>query len=313
MSFHSILTASQFSTSDLIEICEQTSSIELVFQKKRRIPVLEDYILATLFFEPSTRTRLSFESAMHSLGGNVITAVGIQFSSLSKGESIHDTLKMIEYYADICVIRHPQEGIASMAAQNIQIPVINGGDGAKEHPTQALLDLYTIHKYKNIIVQKKKLVIALVGDVEYSRTIHSLIILLAHFDIEFIFIHPKELSLPQEYYTLLDKKGVSYDTCFSLEDAKHADVFYVTRIQEERFADRDLYESIKNHFIINKNFLKSCKKDCIVMHPLPRTTEINVDVDSTSHSVYFEQAKNGIYIRMLLILRLLDKDISILI
>ncbi|MDH5720051.1 MAG: aspartate carbamoyltransferase [Spirochaetia bacterium] len=305
---NSILSAKQFNKNNLLEILDVSEKIERTLKKQKEIPLLKEYILATLFFEPSTRTRLSFEAAMHRLGGKVITSVGMQFSSLAKGETLFDTLKMVEAYADICAIRHPVEGASVLAAENISIPVINAGDGAGEHPTQALLDLYTINKHKSLI--EKKLKIAFIGDIRYGRTIHSLIHLLKHFECELTFISPSEISLPEKYKNELNSHSISFLENENLNKAKGADVLYVTRIQEERFTDRKIYEKFKDAYIIDKDFVfKSCPK-AIVMHPLPRLNEVSTNLDDTPNAVYFDQAKNGLYTRMALILKLLNINIE---
>ena len=305
---NSILSAKQFSKNDLLEILETSERIENILSSRREIPLLKDYILATLFFEPSTRTRLSFEAAMHRLGGKIITSVGMQFSSLAKGETLFDTLKMVEAYADICAIRHPAEGASVLAAENISIPVINAGDGAGEHPTQALLDLYTIQKHKSL--NKKKLKIAFIGDIRYGRTIHSLIHLLKHFDCELIFVSPSEISLPEKYKGELNSHNLSFFETENIAEAKAADVLYVTRIQEERFTDRKIYEKFKDSYLVDKDFVYNNCPEAIVMHPLPRLNEVSTNLDDTSNAVYFDQAKNGLYTRMALILRVLNVSLS---
>lgn len=302
----SVLSAQQFSKEELLHLIQLASEIEARLKKEKQIPVLNRYILASLFFEPSTRTRLSFEAAMHRLGGRVITSVGIQFSSLAKGETLFDTLKMVESYADICVIRHPVEGASTLAASNIMIPVINGGDGAGEHPTQGLLDLYTIQKFKSL----DGITVGFVGDIKYGRTIHSLITLLSHFNVSLKFISPQELALPQKYKENLQQKDVSFMESEQIDELYDCDIAYVTRVQEERFLDRMEYEKFKDAYIVDKEFLHQCKKDIKVMHPLPRLSEISVDVDQTEAAVYFDQAANGVYMRMALILELLGEKLN---
>ena len=307
MAVESVLSAEQFKKEELLKLIHSSTEIEAALKLKRQIPLLDEYILATLFFEPSTRTRLSFEAAMHRLGGRVISSVGVQFSSLSKGETLFDTLKMIEAYADICVIRHPVEGASILAAENISIPVINGGDGAGEHPTQALLDLYTIYKHKkNIFIKNEKLKIAFIGDIKYGRTIHSLLLLLRWFNFEIILISPAELSLPEKYKTKLIDANIRFTETEDVAAIKDCDVAYVTRIQAERFDDLSEYEIFKDRYIVNKNMISGCDKDIIVMHPLPRLSEVSIDLDNTPAAVYFEQANNGLYMRMALLLNLLE-------
>lgn len=308
MALKSVLSAAQFSRLDLEKIVELSQKIENTLQKKRNIPLLSDFILTTLFFEPSTRTRLSFEAAMHKLGGKVISTVGVQFSSLAKGESLFDTLKMVEAYSDICVIRHPIEGASAVAAANISIPVINAGDGAGEHPTQALLDLYTIEKHKKIF--QNKLFIAFVGDIKYGRTIHSLIQLLSHFSCELYFVSPPELGLPEKYKKILQEKNIPFIETQDLNQILNCDVVYVTRIQEERFADHREYERFKDLYVVNRALVEKSKRNLIVMHPLPRLSEVSTDLDDHPAGVYFDQAKNGLYVRMALLLQLLQVPFS---
>ena len=305
LSSQSVLSAGQFNSSELKAIIDLSAKLEVEFKSKKRLNLLNDFILACLFFEPSTRTRLSFEAAMHMLGGRVISTVGVQFSSLAKGESLFDTLKMIEAYSDICVIRHPVEGASVLAAKNISVPVINGGDGAGEHPTQALLDLYTIEKHKKIYSQKLK--IAFIGDIKYGRTIHSLIYLLQYFDIEIFFISPNDLRLPEKYREFLKKCNVSFYEVDTIETIAEVDVAYVTRIQEERFTDHAEYLKFKDSYIINKTLLDRTGSKAIIMHPLPRLAEVSTDIDDLRQAVYFDQAKNGLYVRMALLLLLLNK------
>lgn len=307
LSFRSVLSAHQFSKNEILYVMQLAFTLEQRLQKEKHLPLLDRYILATLFFEPSTRTRLSFETAMHRLGGRVISSVGIQFSSLSKGESLYDTLKMIESYADICVIRHPMEGASGLAASNISVPVINGGDGAGEHPSQALLDLYTIQKYKSL---DEKIVIGFVGDIKYGRTIHSLLMLLSHFNVELKFISPQELSLPQKYKAILQEKNISFFESEDINELKDCDFAYITRVQEERFLDHMEYEKFKDAYIIDNTFLQQCNPQIKVMHPLPRLSEISVEVDQHPAAVYFEQANNGVYIRMALILELIGEKLT---
>lgn len=300
----SILSAQQFTPTDLAEILEMSRSLERALEVRRNLKLLDDYILATLFFEPSTRTRLSFEAAMHRLGGRVISTTGVQFSSLAKGETLFDTLKMVESYSDICAIRHSVEGASTLAARSIKIPVINAGDGAGEHPTQGLLDLYTIHKRGYLT--NDKLSIAFVGDIRYGRTIHSLLQLLSHYKVHMTFISPPELALPEKYRRLLDAAHIEWHETTDIAALREANVGYVTRIQEERFTDHAEYERFKDAYIIDLELVNSCRKDLIIMHPLPRLSEVATDLDNHPAAVYFEQARNGLYVRMALILGLLD-------
>lgn len=300
----SILSAAQFSAPDLDEILELSGRLESELKKRRNLKMLDDYVLATLFFEPSTRTRLSFEAAMHRLGGRVISTVGVQFSSLAKGETLFDTLKMVESYSDICAIRHSVEGASSLAARSIKIPVINAGDGAGEHPTQGLLDLYTIHRRG--FLEKQNVTVAFVGDIRHGRTIHSLVQLLSQYKINMIFISPRELGLPDKYREILTRAGSSYGETEDIAALREAHVGYITRIQEERFIDHREYEKFKDAYVVDAELVGQCRKDLIVMHPLPRLTEVSTDLDAHPSAVYFEQANNGLYVRMALILGLLD-------
>jgi aspartate carbamoyltransferase catalytic subunit len=300
----SILSAQQFSPQDLNEILELSQILEERLQKQRNLQLLDEYVLATLFFEPSTRTRLSFEAAMHRLGGRVISTVGVQFSSLAKGETLFDTLKMVESYSDICAIRHSVEGASTLAARSIKIPVINAGDGAGEHPTQGLLDLYTIHRRGYL--EKPDFSIAFVGDIRYGRTIHSLVQLLSHYKARMVFISPPELGLPDKYRKLLDAAGVSYTETDDIALLREVNVGYITRIQEERFTDHREYEKFKDAYVVDRELVEKCREDLIIMHPLPRLSEVATDLDNHPAAAYFEQANNGLYVRMALILGLLD-------
>lgn len=300
----SILSAQQFTPGDLAEILELSRALEERLRTTRNLKLLDDYVLATLFFEPSTRTRLSFEAAMHRLGGRVISTVGVQFSSLAKGETLFDTLKMVESYSDICAIRHSVEGASTLAARSIKIPVINAGDGAGEHPTQGLLDLYTIHRHGYL--EKPDFSVAFVGDIRYGRTIHSLVQLLSHYKTRMVFISPPELSLPDKYRKLLDDASVSYTETDDIAMLRDVNVGYITRIQEERFTDHREYEKFKDAYVVDRELVDTCRKDLIIMHPLPRLSEVATDLDNHPAAAYFEQANNGLYVRMALILGLLD-------
>lgn len=261
--------------------------------------------LATLFFEPSTRTRLSFEAAMLELGGSVISVSGNDSSSASKGESIADTAKIVSCYADIIAMRHPREGSALVAAVNAGIPVINAGDGGHFHPTQTLADLLTIYREKGRL---NDLTIGICGDLKYGRTVHSLIAAMSRYTgISFILISPKELSIPDYIKNdFLDLKSIPYVETTSLEDAlPKLDILYMTRIQRERFDDPEEYERLKNSYVLDVDKMDLAKEDCCIMHPLPRVNEISVKVDQDPRAAYFRQALNGKYMRMALILELI--------
>lgn len=262
--------------------------------------------LATLFFEPSTRTRLSFEAAMMELGGNVLGFSEANSSSAAKGESIADTARVISFYADIAAIRHPREGAPLVAAQNAGIPVINAGDGGHNHPTQTLTDLLTIQRKKGCL---SDFTIGFCGDLKYGRTVHSLIAALSRYkNIQVVLISPAELRVPGYVrHGILERNGIPYEECTDLEQAiSKLDILYMTRIQQERFADADDYLRLKDSYILTPDKLKNAKSDLCILHPLPRVNEISTAVDSDPRACYFEQAKNGKYIRMALILKLLE-------
>ena len=263
--------------------------------------------LATLFFEPSTRTRLSFEAAMLDLGGNVLGFSEASSSSASKGESVADTAKIVSCYADIIAMRHPREGAPYVAAKNATIPVINAGDGGHQHPTQTLADLLTISREMGRL---ENLTIGLCGDLKYGRTVHSLIEAMARYSgIRFVLISPAELQLPDYVReNVLEAENIPYTVCTSLEEAlPQLDVLYMTRIQQERFDDLAQYERLKNSYVLDAEKMKLAKTDMCVLHPLPRVNEISVLVDDDPRAAYFRQALNGKYMRMALILKLLEE------
>ena len=263
--------------------------------------------LATLFYEPSTRTRLSFEAAMLELGGSVIGFSEATSSSAAKGESVADTAKVISCYADIIAMRHPKEGSALVAAKNASIPVINAGDGGHCHPTQTLADLLTIYREKG---RFDHLTIGICGDLKFGRTVHSLINALSRYEgVRFVLISPEELKLPSYVKTeALKKKGIEYLQTTSLEEAMPVlDILYMTRIQQERFADMDEYLRLKDSYVLTPEKLKSAKPDMCILHPLPRVNEISVKVDDDPRACYFKQVLNGKYMRMALILKLLEE------
>ncbi len=292
-----------FKGRDLISIKDLTKD-ELLYilnstSKIKGNNLLKGKILASLFFEPSTRTKLSFESAMSKLGGSVIGFGSPQITSIAKGESLHDTMKMVESYGDIIVMRHPIDGSVRYAAEAVEIPVINAGDGVNQHPTQTLVDIYTIRK---IIGRLDNLTIGFIGDMKYGRTIHSLAYALSHFKTKMFFISPKELRMPEHYMEELHDRKVKF---FEVEElskiSNHLDILYVTRIQKERFPDPVDYERFRGIYRIDKNTLKNCKPSLKIMHPLPRVDEITMDIDNTQNAIYFEQARNGVIIRKVLL------------
>lgn len=262
--------------------------------------------LATLFFEPSTRTRLSFESAMLSLGGNTLGFSSAQSSSTAKGESIADTIRTVSSYVNIIAMRHPQEGAATIAATSTKVPVINAGDGTNRHPTQTLTDLMTIKAEKGKL---SDFCIGMCGDLKYGRTVHSLVAALSRYEnIKYVFISPKELKMPEEILNILKQKNIEYTEVESLEgNIPNLDILYMTRVQKERFKDEQQYERLKDVYILDKEKLKNAKKDLIILHPLPRVNEIAEEIDNDPRACYFKQVENGKYIRMALILKLLNQ------
>lgn len=263
--------------------------------------------LATLFFEPSTRTRMSFEAAMYELGGNVISVTDGADSSASKGESIADTAKTVSCYVDIIAMRHPKEGAPLVAAENVGIPVINAGDGGHHHPTQTLADLLTIYRDKGTF---DNLTIGLCGDLKYGRTVHSLISAMSRYkNVRFVLISPKELRVPDYVKTdILEKSGVAYKETTSLDNAMpDLDILYMTRIQRERFDSMEEYDRLKDSYILTPEKLKNAKDDMSILHPLPRVNEISVKIDKDKRASYFKQVLNGKYMRMALILKLLNE------
>ena len=266
---------------------------------EKRSRSLEGKILSTLFYEPSTRTRLSFESAMARLGGRALGFSGSEGTSVQKGETLADTVRMVEAYSDAIVLRHPHEGAARLAAEFTDKPVINAGDGAGQHPTQTLLDLYTIWDEKGTFEGQN---VALVGDLKYGRTVHSLTYALAELGSHLIFVSPETLEMPREILEHVKERGLSFRVAHRLEDViRDADVVYATRIQKERFPDPQEYEKVAGSYRIEVDMLRDAKRDLIIMHPLPRTTEIAPEVDRTKHAVYFKQAFNGVPVRMALL------------
>jgi aspartate carbamoyltransferase catalytic subunit len=260
--------------------------------------MLRGKVLATVFFEPSTRTRLSFQAAMYKLGGNVIGFGEPQFSSVSKGETLADTIRVVEKYSDVIVLRHPLEGSARFAAEYAKVPVINGGSGAEEHPTQAMLDLYTILKTKRKI---DNLNVALMGDLRYGRTVHSLGYALSLYNVKLNLVSPNLLRMRREVLENIKNKIEVAEYTNIEEILPDIDVLYVTRIQKERFPDLGEYEKVRGAYIVNLEMLKSAKDDLIILHPLPRVDEIAIEVDSTPFAKYFQQTRNGVIVRMALL------------
>lgn len=267
-------------------------------------------LLASLFYEPSTRTMLSFETAIKRIGGKIIGFSDVSATSAVKGETLADTIKMVEAYADVIVLRHPREGAARMAAEFAEIPVINAGDGAGQHPTQTMLDLFTM---RSELGHLRKKTVALVGDLRYGRTVHSLTYALAKFGVNLHFVAPEALQMPPEVISHLDKRNSTYETHKDISEViADADVLYVTRIQKERFPDIEEYNKVAGAFRIDAASLDTAKKTMIVMHPLPRVDEIATDVDATRHARYFQQAFNGVPVRMALLALVLGADVGVL-
>ena len=264
-------------------------------------------ILATLFFEPSTRTRLSFESAMLSLGGKVLGFSSANSSSAAKGESVADTVRTVECYADIIAMRHPKEGAATVAASKVDCPLINAGDGGHQHPTQTLTDLLTIHRLKGHL---NNLTVGLCGDLKFGRTVHSLIRAMMRYEnIKFVLVSPKELQVPDYIRDDLVRSGYEFEEVERLEDAiGKMDILYMTRVQRERFFNEEDYIRLRDSYILDNEKMKLAKEDMIVMHPLPRVNEISVDVDDDPRAAYFRQAKFGRFVRMALILKMLEVE-----
>jgi len=291
-----IISIRDFSREEIDYILRIAKAMEPLAQKGS--DMLKGKILATLFFEPSTRTRLSFEAAMHKLGGSTIGFAEAEIASVRKGENLADTVRTVENYADVIAIRHPLEGAARLAAEFAKVPIINGGSGAEEHPTQALLDLYTVLKEKGTIDGLK---VALVGDLRYGRTVHSLAYALSNYNVELYLVSPESLKMRREVLEeIKDKIPVNESTDLPKVIAD-IDVLYVTRIQKERFPDPAEYIKVKGSYKIDLDLLKNAKKDMIILHPLPRVDEIAPEVDNTSHARYFQQVWNGIVVRMALL------------
>lgn len=292
----SLVSITDYTKEDIIRIVNLTEK----FDKNPNRRLLENKVCATLFFEPSTRTRLSFETAVNRLGGRIIGFSDAATTSSSKGESLKDTILMVNNYADIIVMRHYLEGAARYASEISSIPIINAGDGANQHPTQTMLDIYSIYKTQGKL---DNLTLTIVGDLKYGRTVHSLIIGMAHFNPTFYFVAPEELRLPDVYKNFCDEHSIKYKefTDFTPEVINQSDILYMTRVQRERFTDLMEYEKVKNIYILKKEMLKDTQDNLRILHPLPRVNEIQQDVDDSPKAYYFEQAKNGMFARQAII------------
>lgn len=295
----SLISIHDFSKEEILKILE----IAAEFEQDKSQTFLRDKVVATIFFEPSTRTRLSFETAANRLGARVIGFSDAGNTSVKKGESLKDTIKMISNYADVIVIRHPLEGSARYASEISSVPIINAGDGANQHPSQTLLDLYSIKQTQGRLEDIR---INMVGDLKYGRTVHSLLQAMSHFHPDFVFTSPKELKMPDEYKELLKKLGIPYTESEDLlEYIDTTDILYMTRVQQERFSDPMEYEKVKNCYRLNASMLENVRENMKVLHPLPRINEIATNVDDTPYAYYFKQAENGVYVRMAIISYLL--------
>ncbi len=294
-----LISIHDFSREEIID----TLNLAAEFEKNPRQQILSDKIVASIFFEPSTRTRLSFETAANRLGARVIGFSDIGNTSVTKGETLKDTIKMVSNYSDLIVIRHPLDGSARYVSEISSVPVINAGDGANQHPTQTMLDLYSILKTQGRLENLK---INMVGDLKYGRTVHSLLQAMSHFNPEFLFTSPDELKLPGEYKEYLNKLKIPFSETKSLSNGlEDSDIIYMTRVQQERFTDPIEYERVKNFYSLNLSMITDCKPNMKILHPLPRVNEISQDVDTSEHAYYFEQAENGVYTRMAIISKLL--------
>ncbi|MBD5369508.1 MAG: aspartate carbamoyltransferase [Bacteroides sp.] len=301
MNTKSLVSISDIGREDILSLLDKARK----FEENPNRRLLEGRVVATLFFEPSTRTRLSFETAVNRLGGRVIGFSDAATSSSSKGETLKDTIKMVSNYADLIVMRHYLEGAARYASEVTSVPVINAGDGANQHPTQTLLDLYSIYKTQGTL---ENLTITMVGDLKYGRTVHSLLMAMRYFNPTFRFVACDELQMPQEYKDFCTQNGIKYTEHkdFSPEVIKSSDIIYMTRVQRERFTDIMEYEKVKDLYTLNNAMLEGSRDNLRILHPLPRVNEINQDVDDNPKAYYFDQARNGLYARQAIICSLLN-------
>lgn len=296
MNNESLVSISDLTKEEILELLEKARK----FEENPNQRLLEGKVVATLFFEPSTRTRLSFETAVNRLGGRVIGFSDASTTSSSKGETMHDTIRMVANYADLIIMRHHLEGAARYASEFSPVPIINAGDGANQHPSQTMLDLYSIYKTQGTL---ENLTITMVGDLKYGRTVHSLLMAMYHFKPVFNFVACNELQMPNEYKQFCDEHGIEYheSTDFSEEIINKSDILYMTRVQRERFTDLMEYERVKDVYILRAAMLKKARENMKILHPLPRVNEIAYDVDNDPHAYYFEQARNGLYARQAII------------
>lgn len=297
----SLVNINDYEKDDILRILQSAAK----FKENPNRDLLQGRVCATLFFEPSTRTRLSFETAVNRLRGRIVGFSDAATSSATKGESLKDTIKMVGNYADIIIMRHHLEGSARYASEISPVPIVNAGDGSNQHPTQTLLDMFSIYETQGTL---ENLTITIVGDLKYGRTVHSLIQGMSHFNPTFNFVAPDELRIPEKYKSFCDSKGIRYKEFidFSPESINCADILYMTRVQKERFTDLMEYEKVKNVYILHNKMLNESKDNLKVLHPLPRVKEINQDVDDNPKAYYFQQAKNGMYTRQAVICDLMS-------
>lgn len=295
----SLISIHDFTKEEMLHILDIAAEME----KNKSQKILDGKVIACLFFEPSTRTRLSFETASNRLGARVIGFSDINNTSISKGETLKDTIKMVSNYVDMIVMRHPLEGAARYASEICDIPVVNAGDGANQHPSQTLLDLYTIRQTQGRL---NDITINMVGDLKYGRTVHSLLQAMSHFSPKFYFTAPDELRMPDEYKTFLKEKEIPFTETKSLQEhLNDCDILYMTRVQQERFNDPMEYEKVKNVYRLEAKMLDGVRDNMKILHPLPRITEIAADIDDTKYAYFYKQAENGMYVRMAIIAYLL--------
>lgn len=296
----SFVSITDYSKEEIMDLVKKAAE----FEKNVNQNLLKGKVVASVFFEPSTRTRLSFETAVARLGGRIVGFSDASSSSVTKGESLKDTIKMLSNYADLIVMRHPLEGAARYASEVSDVPVINAGDGANQHPTQTMLDLYSIYKTQGTL---EDLNVFMVGDLKYGRTVHSLLMAMADFNPTYNFIAPDELKMPQAYTRYLKDRNIPYYEHLEFTDIlSKADILYMTRVQKERFADVLEYEKVKDVYVLENAMLEGTKDNMRVLHPLPRVNEIALDVDASPKAYYFEQALNGVYTRQAIISKVLD-------